>query len=109
VCDSCNKRHEIFLHGGAKHAAERMLVPFLGEIPIEPGVVMGGDDGEPVVVSAPQSQSAKAFVALAENVATSLAKTAFDNPEALAPPTVSISGGSLGDSKPKKKGLPVVS
>jgi ATP-binding protein involved in chromosome partitioning len=109
VCDSCNKRHEIFLHGGAKHAAERMLVPFLGEIPIEPGVVMGGDDGEPVVVSAPQSQSAKAFVALAENVATSLAKTAFDNPEALAPPTVSISGGSLGENKPKKKGLPVVS
>jgi len=109
VCDSCNKRHEIFLHGGAKQAAERMLVPFLGEIPIEPAVVQGGDQGDPIVHRAPQSQSAKAFLALAENVATSLAKTAFDNPEALAPPTLSISGGSLSDGKPKKKGLPVVS
>jgi ATP-binding protein involved in chromosome partitioning len=109
VCDSCNKRHEIFLHGGAKQAAERMLVPFLGEIPIEPAVVQGGDQGEPIVHRAPQSQSAKAFLALAENVATSLAKTAFDNPEALAPPTLSISGGSLSEGKAKKKGLPVVS
>ena len=109
VCDSCSKRHEIFLHGGAKQAAERMLVPFLGEIPIEPAVVKGGDQGEPIVHRAPQSQSAKAFIALAENVATSLAKTAFDNPEALAPPTLSISGGSLSEGKPKKKGLPVVS
>jgi ATP-binding protein involved in chromosome partitioning len=109
VCDSCNKRHEIFLHGGAKQAAERMLVPFLGEIPIEPAVVQGGDQGDPIVHRAPQSQSAKAFIALAENVATALAKTAFDNPEALAPPTLSISGGSLSEGKPKKKGLPVVS
>jgi ATP-binding protein involved in chromosome partitioning len=109
VCDSCNKRHEIFLHGGAKQAAERMLVPFLGEIPIEPAVVQGGDQGDPIVHRAPQSQSAQAFMALAETVATSLAKTAFDNPEALAPPTLSISGGSLSDGKPKKKGLPVVS
>jgi ATP-binding protein involved in chromosome partitioning len=109
VCDGCNKRHEIFLHGGAKQAAERMLVPFLGEIPIEPAVVQGGDQGDPIVHRAPQSQSAKAFIALAENVATALAKTAFDNPEALAPPTLSISGGSLSEGKPKKKGLPVVS
>jgi len=111
VCDSCNKRHEIFFHGGAKAAAARMRVPFLGEIPIEPGVVDGGDHGDPVVHKFPASQSAKAFVALAEEVATSLAKTAFDNPGALAGPTISISGGSLRDQgKNKKKGgLPVVS
>lgn len=109
ICDGCDKRHEIFLHGGAKQAAERMLVPFLGEIPIEPGVVQGGDQGDPIVHRAPTSQSAKAFIALAEAVATSLAKTAWENPEALAPPSLSITGGSLGDGKPKKKGLPVVS
>jgi hypothetical protein len=66
--------------------------------------------GEPVVHKHPESQSAKAFVALAEEVATALAKTAFDNPEALAQPTLSISGGSLQDQgKKPKKGLPVVS
>lgn len=110
ICDNCDKRHEIFLHGGAKQAAERMLVPFLGEIPIEPAVVKGGDGGEPVVHKYPTSASGKAFLALAEEVATSLAKTAFDNPEALAQPTISISGGSLKDAgAKKKKGLPVVS
>jgi len=111
VCDGCDKRHEIFLHGGAKNAATRMLVPFLGEIPIEPGVVKGGDQGEPIVHRAPTSVSGKAFLELAETVATSLAKTAHDNPEALAPPSISITGGSLKESenKPKKRGLPVVS
>jgi ATP-binding protein involved in chromosome partitioning len=112
ICDGCNKRHEIFFHGGAKHASERMGVPFLGEVPIEAGVVGGGDSGEPVVKKFPQSASAKAFLDLAREVATSLAKTAHDNPEALAPPSISISGGSLkgdGGEKKPKKGLPVVS
>ncbi len=111
ICDGCSKRHEIFFHGGAKAAAERMRVPFLGEIPIEPGVVDGGDHGDPVVHKHPASQSAKAFIALAEEVATSLAKSAFDNPGALAGPSITITGGSLrgGDGKKKKGGLPVVS
>lgn len=109
VCDQCNKRHEIFFHGGARQAAERMHVPFLGEVPIEPGVVSGGDEGRPVVVGAPESQSAKAFLALAEEVATSIAKTAFELPEALAGPTISITGGGLGKGAPKKSGLPIIS
>jgi ATP-binding protein involved in chromosome partitioning len=110
ICDSCNKRHEIFFHGGAKAAALRMHVPFLGEVPLEPGVVKGGDTGEPVVISAPQSQSALAFLALADEVATSMAFSAYQTPDALAGPTLSITGGSIsgGDKKPKK-GLPVVS
>ncbi len=111
ICDGCDKRHEIFLHGGAKNAAARMDVPFLGEIPIEPAVVTGGDNGEPVVHKFPNSASGKAFLALAEEVATALAKTAFENPEALAQPTISITGGSIkgSDTKKPKKGLPVVS
>ncbi len=110
VCDGCNKRHEIFLHGGAKQAAARMLVPFLGEIPLEPGVVTGGDQGDPVVHKHPTSVSASAFMNLAAEVATALAKTAYENPEALAPPSLSITGGSLQDQgKKPKKGLPVVS
>jgi ATP-binding protein involved in chromosome partitioning len=107
VCDQCNKRHEIFTHGGARMAAERMRVPFIGEIPLEPGVVRGGDEGKPVVLSAPESQSAAAFLALAEEVATSLAKVAFEMPEALAGPTISITGGNIGGGA-KKKGLPIL-
>ncbi len=108
VCDQCNKRHEIFFHGGARNAAERMRVPFLGEIPLEPGVVEGGDNGKPIVIGAPDSASALAFLALAEEVATSLAKTAHEMPEALAGPSISISGGSIGKGA-KKGGLPIVS
>jgi ATP-binding protein involved in chromosome partitioning len=109
ICDQCSKRHEIFTHGGARMAAERMRVPFIGEIPLEPGVVKGGDEGKPVVLGAPESQSAAAFLALAEEVATSLAKVAHEMPEALAGPTISITGGNIGGSgAPKKKGLPIL-
>jgi ATP-binding protein involved in chromosome partitioning len=109
VCDQCNKRHEIFRHGGAKDAATRMQVPFLGEIPLEPAVVTGGDAGTPVVVSHPDSISAAAFTALAEEVGTALAKVALETPAALSGPTISISGGSLGKGGAKKGGLPIIS
>lgn len=107
ICDQCSKRHEIFTHGGARMAAERMRVPFIGEIPLEPSVVKGGDEGKPVVLGAPESQSAAAFIALAEEVATSLAKVAYEMPEALAGPTLSITGGNIGGAA-KKKGLPIL-
>ncbi|MDP2345453.1 MAG: Mrp/NBP35 family ATP-binding protein [Deltaproteobacteria bacterium] len=111
ICDGCSKRHEIFFHGGAKAAAARMGTPFLGEVPIEPGVVAGGDSGDPVVHKFPTSQSALAFLNIASEVATTLATMAFSNPDALSGPTISISGGSLREQAEKKpkKGLPVVS
>ena len=43
-------------------------VPFLGEIPLDPKVVVGGDTGEPIVVMDPQSPAAKAFRDLAAQV-----------------------------------------
>jgi ATP-binding protein involved in chromosome partitioning len=108
ICDGCNKRHEIFTHGGAKAAALRMGVAFLGEVPLEPGVVTGGDSGTPIVTGHPESASAQAFVALAEEVATTLAKTAADMGEPIGLPSISISGGALGKG-PKKGGLPIIS
>jgi ATP-binding protein involved in chromosome partitioning len=110
ICDGCTKRHEIFFHGGAKAAAERMRVPFLGEVPLEPSVAAGGDGGEPVVVGAPTSASAAAMHVVASTVATALAKSAWDTPEALGGPTISFTGGSLQTpAAPKKGGLPIVS
>lgn len=61
VCPHCNTRAEIFAHGGGRREAERQNVPFLGEVPIYPEIRAGGDTGQPVVVSAPQSPAAKAF------------------------------------------------
>ena len=67
ICDGCDKRHEIFTHGGAKAAAQRLGLDFLAEVPIEPQVRAGGDEGSPVVLTAPASASAQSFTALAED------------------------------------------
>ena len=50
ICRHCGEREEIFGHGGGRKTAELLGVPFLGEIPIDPKVVVGGDSGEPIVV-----------------------------------------------------------
>ncbi len=49
------KKHDIFSRGGAKQAAERFQIPFLGEIPITPALREGGDDGVPILIQDPNS------------------------------------------------------
>jgi len=68
ICPSCNDRHEIFSSGGGERAADGLAIPFLGGVPIEMVVRKSGDEGEPVVASAPESTSAQAFVAIAEKL-----------------------------------------
>ncbi len=65
ICPHCGKASEIFKHGGGRRTADRLGVPFLGEIPIDPEIVVGGDAGTPIVVSHPDSAAAQAFVAVA--------------------------------------------
>jgi len=65
ICPGCSDRHEIFAHGGGEKAAADLGLTFFGGIPLEPVVRIGGDSGQPVVVSAPQSASATAFVDIA--------------------------------------------
>ncbi len=62
------ERVEIFGHGGGKAEAERMHLPFLGEIPLFTEIREGGDRGIPVVASAPQSAPAQAFLAIAQGI-----------------------------------------
>jgi ATP-binding protein involved in chromosome partitioning len=73
ICRHCGQREEIFGHGGGKRTAEMLGVPFLGEVPIDPKVVIGGDSGEPIVASDPSSPAAQAFVELARLVAEQMA------------------------------------
>ncbi len=68
ICRHCGQREDIFGHGGGQRTAEMLDVPFLGEVPIDPQVVVGGDRGEPIVAMDPESAAAKAFVKLAEQV-----------------------------------------
>jgi ATP-binding protein involved in chromosome partitioning len=69
VCPDCGHRHEIFSHGGAEAAAKQFGVPFLGAIPLEEGIREDADGGTPVVISRPDSAGAKAFIAIASQVA----------------------------------------
>ncbi len=69
ICRHCGEREEIFGHGGGKKTAEMLGVPFLGEVPLDPKVVVGGDSGEPIVVLDPGSPAAAAFRELARQVA----------------------------------------
>ncbi|MCP9439961.1 MAG: Mrp/NBP35 family ATP-binding protein [Nitrospira sp.] len=61
VCGHCGERTEIFSHGGGERAAEKLGVPFLGRIPIDPAIREGGDSGHPIVVTDPTSPQAEAF------------------------------------------------
>lgn len=68
ICPDCGKKSAIFSEGGGRREASRLGVPFLGEIPIDPAIRSGGDEGIPVVVRHPESNPAKAFLAAAKAV-----------------------------------------
>jgi ATP-binding protein involved in chromosome partitioning len=63
-------RVEIFGHGGGRAEATRKGIPFLGEIPLFTAIREGGDSGIPVVVAAPESAPAAAFLEIARTLRT---------------------------------------
>jgi ATP-binding protein involved in chromosome partitioning len=66
------ERVEIFGHGGGQAEAGRQKVPFLGEVPIFTEIREGGDQGTPVVVSAPDGKAAQAFLGIATTLRNNL-------------------------------------
>ncbi|HYI23871.1 MAG TPA: iron-sulfur cluster carrier protein ApbC [Thermomicrobiales bacterium] len=80
VCPDCGSTHSIFGEGGGQRTADENEVELLAQIPIEPGIRTGGDEGMPLVAAAPQSQTGIAFGHLAERVATQLAVQAISKP-----------------------------
>jgi ATP-binding protein involved in chromosome partitioning len=73
VCDGCEKRHELFGAGGGQKIAEFSHSPLLGQIPLNPSVRKWGDAGTPVVLAAPGSPAAVAFVDVAEKLLQTMA------------------------------------
>jgi ATP-binding protein involved in chromosome partitioning len=72
TCPDCGSSHAIFGHGGARETAEKLKVPFLGEIPLVPRIRETSDAGTPVSVSVPEGPEAMAFLDLAKKVAAAL-------------------------------------
>jgi ATP-binding protein involved in chromosome partitioning len=69
ICPHCGERTDIFAHGGAQKMAQKYEVPFLGEIPLDAAIRIGGDTGKPITVAQPNSPHAIAFRKFAEKVA----------------------------------------
>jgi ATP-binding protein involved in chromosome partitioning len=71
-CPHCGTRSDIFGHGGARHEAERLGVPFLGEIPLHMSIRETSDSGHPVVESEPDGPHAAVYRAIAGRIRDSL-------------------------------------
>jgi ATP-binding protein involved in chromosome partitioning len=67
-CPHCGTRSDIFGHGGARHEAERLGVPFLGEVPLHMSIRETSDSGRPVVVSEPDGEHAAIYRAIGAKV-----------------------------------------
>jgi ATP-binding protein involved in chromosome partitioning len=78
--DLPDRRYRIFGEGGGRRVAAELGVDFLGEIPIDPRIVEGGDRGRPILLDAPDSEAAGVFRALAGAVARKLAVLAARTP-----------------------------
>jgi ATP-binding protein involved in chromosome partitioning len=72
VCPKCGERTDIFGHGGARAEAERLGVPFLGEVPLDIAIRENSDAGLPVVATAPDSANAQAYREIAARVRDAL-------------------------------------
>ena len=88
VCPDCGKRYDIFGSGGAKRRAAEMGIPFLGEVPIQIGIRVAGDEGR-AAASFDDSASAKYLGAICENLVRNLAQT-----KAQAAPLPTLASGS---------------
>ena len=70
-CPHCGKPSALFGSGGGRRLAEELEVPLLGEVPLYPRILEGGDRGMPIVVADPDSAAARALTSVADAVAKS--------------------------------------
>jgi ATP-binding protein involved in chromosome partitioning len=72
LCPRCGTRSDIFGHGGARHEAQRLGVPFLGEVPLDMAIREKSDAGLPLVATEPDGPVAKIYCDIAAKVADQL-------------------------------------
>jgi ATP-binding protein involved in chromosome partitioning len=87
ICPHCGGRTDVFSHGGARKEAEKLGVPFLGEVPLDIAIRANSDDGRPVIASMANSPQANALLQIAQRVADTLVAGA---PGAMPAPRIRI-------------------
>ena len=81
ICPHCGTRSDIFGHGGARAEAERLGVPFLGEVPLDMTIREKSDAGLPVVATAPDSPLAQCYRDIAARVRDGIAGASRQAPK----------------------------
>jgi ATP-binding protein involved in chromosome partitioning len=74
TCKHCGKETAVFKEGGGMEMASRLGIPYLGSIPLDPEIMMSGDDGVPVLTNGDSSAAAQAFLGVASAVTKSVEK-----------------------------------
>jgi ATP-binding protein involved in chromosome partitioning len=87
LCPDCGGRHDIFGHGGARAEADRLAVPFLGEVPLTMKIRETSDAGTPVVVSDPEGAVAGIYKDIAAKVLSGIDRES-EEPSRAAPKIV---------------------
>jgi ATP-binding protein involved in chromosome partitioning len=77
VCSHCGQTTDIFGRGGGRDLSARYRVPYLGEIPLDPRIRLGGGEGQPIMVAAPDSPVSAVFREVASHIAAEVSKENF--------------------------------
>jgi ATP-binding protein involved in chromosome partitioning len=84
TCPHCGKGTDVFRSGGGERMSRELGVPFLGAIPLDADIVMGGDKGRPIILEKPNSVAATAYLAIAKELAGRLQGLATAGPKPFA-------------------------
>jgi ATP-binding protein involved in chromosome partitioning len=93
ACPHCGERSDVFGHGGGRSEADRLGVPFLGEVPLESAIRASGDAGRPVTADDATTPVARAFEEIAGTLA---ARLGLSRTELTDPPGPSGDEGLFG-------------
>ncbi len=95
VCSHCDERTYIFRQGGGERISEELGLPFLGGIPLDPEVVIAGDEGEPIVRRNSEAPASKAYDDIVRRVAAAVARVNFESGGGAQPKEIRVEDGRL--------------
>jgi ATP-binding protein involved in chromosome partitioning len=77
ICPHCGKRSEIFGYGGGKAIAEKLNMPFLGEIPLDSFIRERSDEGQPITIDISHNEASRCYYEIAKKVAARISVIAL--------------------------------
>jgi ATP-binding protein involved in chromosome partitioning len=72
--DSSGQKHVLFGEGGGQKTADSLGTALIGQVPLIQEIRAGGDAGKPIVINSPESEAARIFRAIGENILSQLAR-----------------------------------